>query len=281
MAVTGKVRVGIGGWTYEPWRGTFYPADLPTKRELEHASRRLTAIEVNGTFYRTQSAASFAKWRDETPEDFVFTLKGHRAVVSKQKLAEAGETVEWFLKSGIAELGQKLGPLLWQLAPFKRFDPDDMNAFFALLPRDVVGLPLKHAIEVRHQSFCDPAFVALARKHSVAIVYADSDEHPAIADDTADFVYARLMKTVEDEPAGYSEAALHQWADRAKVWASGGIPSDLPKMEASASGKSSAGKKGKNGANADKSRPVFVFFISGAKVRAPIAAEALIKRLKA
>ena len=127
MATTGRIRVGIGGWTYEPWRGTFYPADLPAKRELEHASRRLTAIEMNGTFYRTQSAASFAKWRDETPEDFVFTLKGHRAVVNKQKLAEAGETVEWFLKSGIAELGEKLGPLLWQLAPFKRFDPDDIG----------------------------------------------------------------------------------------------------------------------------------------------------------
>jgi uncharacterized protein YecE (DUF72 family) len=281
MATTGNIRVGIGGWTYEPWRGTFYPADLPAKRELEHASRRLTAIEVNGTFYRTQSAASFAKWRDETPESFVFTLKGHRAVVNKRKLAEAGETVEWFLKSGIAELGEKLGPLLWQFAPFKRFDPDDIDAFLALLPREVAGLPLKHAIEVRHQSFCDPAFVALARKHTIGIVYADSEEHPAIADDTADFVYARLMKTVEAEPAGYSKVALDQWAERAKVWAAGGVPEDLPRVEPIASGKNSAARKGKSGAKVDKRRPVFVFFISGAKVRAPIAAEALIKRLKA
>ena len=279
MAKARTIHVGIGGWTYEPWRGTFYPTGLPAKRELEHASRRLTAIEVNGTFYRMQSASSFAKWRDETPEDFVFTLKGHRAVVNKQKLAEAGETIDWFLKSGIAELGPKLGPLLWQLAPFKRFDADDMGAFLALLPSEVAGLPLKHAIEVRHQSFCDPTFVALARKHNVAIVYADSDEHPAIADDTSDFVYARLMKTVEEEPTGYPAAALDQWAARAKVWAAGGAPDDLPKIEKIASAK--ADNKGKRKVRADRSRPVFVFFISGAKVRAPLAAEALIKRLKA
>ena len=174
MDLTKTVRVGIGGWSFEPWRGTFYPEKLPARRELEHASRRLTAIEVNGTFYRTQSAASFAKWREETPENFVFTLKGHRAVVNKGKLAEAGETVQWFLKSGISELGDKLGPILWQLAPFRKFDPDDLGAFFALLPADVGGIGLKHAIEVRHKSFLDPAFVQLARNHNVAIVYADS-----------------------------------------------------------------------------------------------------------
>jgi len=270
------VRVGVGGWTYEPWRGTFYPDGLPAKRELEHASRRLTAIEVNGTFYRTQSAASFAKWRDETPDDFIFTLKGHRAAVNKAKLAEAGETVAWFVSSGIAELGPKLGPILWQLAPFKRFDPDEIGAFFALLPGEVDGVPLKHAIEVRHRSFCDPAFVALARQAGVTIVYADSEEHPAIADDTADFVYARLMRTVEAEPAGYPAADLDKWAGRACIWAAGDVPADLPKVAENAAGEGRA-TTAKAGATP---RPVYVFFISGAKVRAPAAAEALIARLR-
>lgn len=278
------IRVGIGGWTYEPWRGTFYPPDLPKARELEHASRRLTTIEVNGTFYRTQSAASFAKWRDQTPESFVFALKGHRAVVNKPKLAEAGETVDWFVKSGIAELGDKLGPVLWQLAPFRRFDPDDIGAFFALLPAETNGIALKHAIEARHRSFVDAAFVGLARRHGVAVVYADSDEHPAIADDTAGFVYARLMRSSEDEPAGYPAAALAAWAERARVWAEGGTPEDLPTIDDEGRpGKGGPGKGGpvKDGARkgAGKRRPVFVYFISGAKVRNPAAAEALMERL--
>jgi uncharacterized protein YecE (DUF72 family) len=267
------VYVGVGGWNFAPWRGTFYPKGLPASRELEHMSRRLTAIEVNGTFYRTQSAASFAKWRDATPKNFIFTLKGHRAAVNKAKLGEAGETVTWFLKSGIAELGEKLGPILWQLAPFKKFDPDEIGAFFALLPPEIDGVALKHAIEVRHEGFRNPTFIDIARKANVAIVYADSEDYPAIADDTAGFVYARLMRTSEAEPAGYPAADLDRWAERVRLWASGGVPSDLPKV---AVGRPNPAKSKPKA----KPRPTYVFFISGAKVRAPAAAEALIERLQ-
>src|SRR6185503_8764563 len=216
----GAIRVGVGGWTYEPWRGLFYPPGLPAKKELEYASGRLTSIEINGTFYRSQGPKSFAKWREETPEDFVFTVKGHRAVVNAKKLAEAGGAVEWFFKSGLAELGPKLGPVLWQLAPFKKFDPNDLAGFFALLPRELEGLPVRHALEVRNKSFVAPEFVELARKHNVAVVYADSDDHPAIADPTADFVYARLQRASAEEVTGYASGDLEQWAARAGLWAS-------------------------------------------------------------
>jgi uncharacterized protein YecE (DUF72 family) len=259
------IRVGIGGWVFAPWRGEFYPKGLPQARELHHASRQLTSIEINGTFYRTQSPASFAKWRDETPEDFIFTLKGHRAVVSKPRLAEAGETVDWFGRSGIAELGQKLGPLLWQLAPSRRFDPADVDAFLGLLPKAVDGVTLKHAIEVRHPSFRDPAFVDLARKHNAAIVYADSDEHPAVADLTADFVYARLQRGRDEETLCYPEPELDRWAARARLWAAGSKPDDLPRVGSAA--------------GPEMARAVYMFFIHNGKVRAPAAAQALISRL--
>jgi len=262
----GAIRVGVGGWTYEPWRaGVFYPDDLPVKRELEYASRHLTAIEINGTFYRSQGPKSFAKWRDETPEDFVFTVKGHRAVVNAKKLSEAGEAVDWFFSSGLSELGAKLGPVLWQLAPFKKFDPDDLAGFFALLPRELGGQPVRHALEVRSKSFVVPEFVELARKHNLAIVYADSDDHPAIADPTADFVYARLQRSSAEETTGYGSKDLDQWAVRAGLWASGDTPGDLPHLGAPP--------------KAEK-RDVFLFFISGAKERNPAAAQALIERLK-
>jgi uncharacterized protein YecE (DUF72 family) len=261
----GAIRVGIGGWTFAPWRGLFYPEKLPAKRELEHASRRLTAIEINGTFYRSQGPKSFAKWRDETPEDFVFTVKGHRAVVNAKKLAEAGGAVEWFFKSGVTELKEKLGPLLWQLAPFKKFDAADIDGFLALLPKEVGGLPLRHALEVRSKSFLVPEFAELAAKHGVAIVFADSDTHPAIADVTADFAYLRLQKAAADIATGYSSADLDIWADRAKTWAAGGAPEGLPRIG--------------NGAPKKTKRDVFVFFIAAAKERNPAAAEALIKRL--
>jgi uncharacterized protein YecE (DUF72 family) len=259
------IRVGIGGWTFEPWRGAFYPPGLKHADELRYAASKLTAIEINGTFYRTQSPASFAKWRAETPEGFVFSVKGHRAVVNKKVLGEAGEAVEWFLKSGVTELGDRLGPLLWQFAPFKRFDPDDFGAFLALLPGTMDGVPLRHVVEVRHASFLVPEFVALIRKHNVAVVYADSDDYPAIADVTADFVYARLQRSREAEPTGYSPAELDQWASRAKTWAAGGVPDDLATF---GDGKP---KKAK--------RDVFVFMIAGDKVRAPAAAQALIGRV--
>ena len=259
------IRVGIGGWTYEPWRGTFYPDDLKHADELRYAASQLTSIEINGTFYRTQSAASFAKWRDETSEDFVFAVKGHRAVVNKKVLGEAGEAIGWFLGSGITELGPKLGPLLWQFAPFKRFDADDFGAFLALLPEKAGGLTLRHVVEARHPSFLVPEFVALIAKHNVAVVYADSDDYPAIADVTADFVYARLQRSQEKEATGYPPAELDQWAGRAKTWASGGVPDDLPRFGAAKP------KKAK--------RDVFVYMIAGDKVRAPAAAHALIGRL--
>jgi uncharacterized protein YecE (DUF72 family) len=263
---TGSIRVGVGGWTFAPWRGSFYPEGLPAKRELEHASRHLTAIEINGTFYRSQGPKSFAKWRDETPDNFLFTVKGHRAVVNAKVLGESGEAVEWFFKSGVSELGPKLGPILWQFAPFKKFNPDDLEAFLTLLPREFDGVPIRHVVEVRHESFVVPEFVELARKHNVAIVYADSDEHPAIADVTADFIYARLQRSSAEEQAGYSSGALDLWAKRAKVWASGAAPEDLTYV---GDGKA---KKVK--------RDVFLFFISGAKERNPQAAQALIERLK-
>ncbi len=259
------IRVGIGGWTFEPWRGTFYPQGLKHADELRYAAERLTAIEINGTFYRTQSAASFAKWRDETPEGFVFAVKGHRAVVNRRVLGEAGEALAWFLKSGVTELGPKLGPLLWQFAPVKKFDPDDFGAFLALLPKAADGLKLRHVVEVRSQNFLVPEFVALARKHNVAIAYAHSDDYPAIADVTADFVYARLQKSGEQIATGYSEGDLDAWAKRAKSWAAGGEVDDLSRFGAKPAAK--------------KKRDVFVFMIAGAKVRNPAVAQALIKRL--
>jgi uncharacterized protein YecE (DUF72 family) len=260
------IRVGIGGWTFAPWRGPFYPAGLKHADELRFASRRLTTIEINGTFYRTQSPASFKKWRDETPDDFVFAVKGHRAVVNSRKLVEAGEAVAWFFRSGVLELGEKLGPVLWQLAPFRRFDAEDFAGFLKLLPAEAGGRPMMHAVEVRHPSFLVPAFVALLREHNAAAVYADSDEHPAVADVTADFVYARLQRTREENETGYAAADLDRWAARARAWAAGGAPDDLPRIDAAAAPR--------------RARPVFVYMISGAKVRAPAAAMALIARVK-
>jgi uncharacterized protein YecE (DUF72 family) len=260
------IRVGIGGWTYEPWRGSFYPADLKQVDELKYASRHLTTIEINGTFYRTQSAASFRKWRDETPGDFVFSVKGHRAVVNARKLAEAAEPIDWFFKSGVLELGDKLGPILWQFAPFRKFNPEDLGSFLKLLPRKIGGRSLMHVVEVRHESFRVAEFISLLREHNVAVVYADSDDYPAIADVTADFVYARLQRTTEANETGYAAAELDDWAERARLWESGGTPEDLARIETKAA--------------AEIRRPVFIYMISGAKVRAPAAAMALIARVK-
>jgi uncharacterized protein YecE (DUF72 family) len=237
------IRAGIGGWTYEPWRGNFYPQGLPHARELEFASRKLTTIEINGTFYRTQKPDTFRKWGDETPDGFVFSLKAPRYAVNKRVLAEAGPSIEAFVKSGIAELGDKLGPVLWQFAPTKKFDASDFGAFLALLPSEVKGRPLRHALEVRHESFKAPQFFELAQKAGAAIVLADSDEYPCIAQETAGFTYARLMKSREEEPAGYAPAELSGWMERARKWSAGG-------------------------------RDAFVYFINGAKERAPAAAQA-------
>ncbi|HVY84333.1 MAG TPA: DUF72 domain-containing protein [Caulobacterales bacterium] len=261
------IRAGIGGWTFEPWRGTFYPDRLPAARELEYAASKLTTIEINGTFYRTQTPASFKSWVKQTPDDFVFSVKAHRSAVNRKDLREAAESIAFFLKSGVTQLGDKLGPLLWQMTPYKKFDADEFDAFFALLPEKYEGRALRHAIEVRHASFADAAFVDLARKHGVAIVCVESDKHTPIADATADFVYLRLEKTIEDERTGYSKADLKKWLTRAKTWEKGEAPKDLPQL--------SPAKK------ASGARDVFAYFISGAKVRAPAAAMAFLELMKA
>jgi len=261
----GRIRVGIGGWTYEPWRGTFYPPGLPHARELEHAGRQVTAIEINGTYYRLQSADSFAKWARAVPDGFVFTVKASRYCTNRKILGDAGEGIAKFLASGLTALGDRLGPILWQFMATKRFDPDDFGAFLALLPKSQDGITLRHAIEPRHESFRDPAFIAMAREAGAAIVFADSPDYPMIPDLTGDFVYARLQDQREEEPTGYPPAALDRWASVARDWSTGHAPADLPYVAPPAP---PAAK-----------RDVFVFMINGAKVRAPAAARALLDRL--
>ncbi|EDP61787.1 hypothetical protein BAL199_23382 [alpha proteobacterium BAL199] len=260
-----RVRVGIGGWTFEPWRGTFYPDGLIQKRELEYASRKLTTIEVNGTFYGSQKPETFAKWHDETPDGFVFALKGPRYATNRRVLAEGGESVERFLTGGVLELKDKLGPINWQFAATKQFDPADFEGFLKLLPRSLDGRTLRHAVEVRHDSFRTPEFIDLARSYGVAVITAADSKYPQIADATADFVYARIMGTTESDDAGYSPAALDAWTGRARRWAAGDIPDDLDSVTSSAP--HTAG------------RDVFLYVISGFKERNPAAATALIERL--
>jgi uncharacterized protein YecE (DUF72 family) len=260
------IRVGIGGWTFEPWRGVFYPKGLPHARELEYASRHLTTIEINGTFYRTQKPESFRSWAAETPDDFVFSLKAPRFATHRRVLAEAGDSIKRFFASGVLELGDKLGPILWQFHPAKKFQADDFAAFLDLLPPGIGGKPIRHVVEARHESFRDTGFIELADKHSVAIALVDSAKHPLIADITGDFIYARLQRTSEKVKTGYERPMLKAWAKRAKAWADGGVPDDLPLQ----SGKKPARKK----------RDVFIYMIAGAKVRAPNAAMALIEELK-
>ena len=214
----GTIRIGIGGWTFEPWRARFYPAGLPQRRELEYAAGKLTTIEVNGTYYGSQKPESFAKWHDETPEDFVFSLKAPRFATNRRVLAEAGQSIERFFASGVLELKDKLGPINWQFLPTKKFDPEDFARFLALLPKSVEGRAIRHVVEVRHESFRHPDFVAMAREHGVAVVIAGDSEHPVIPDLTAPFVYARIMGTAEHEPRGYPDSALDLWAGRLRSW---------------------------------------------------------------
>ena len=243
----GKIYVGIGGWTFEPWRGTFYPEGLAHKRELEHASRQLTSIEINGTYYSSFKPASWAKWHDETPAGFVFAVKASRFCTNRRVLAEAGESVTRFVSQGLVELKDRLGPINWQFMGTKKFDPVDFEAFLKLLPREAGKLPLRHVLEVRHDSFKDERFYDLCRKYKAAIVYAHDKDFPCIDEATADFTYARLMQAEEKVKTGYKPAELDKWAKRAEAWS----------------------KKG----------DAFVYFISGAKVRNPAAARALIERL--
>ncbi len=277
MTRQSHIRVGVGGWTYEPWRENFYPAGLPARDELHYASRKLTSIEINATYYGTQSPKSFARWRDATPPDFIFSIKASRYATNRKVLAEAGDSVRRFVGSGIAELGPKLGPLVWQFLPSKHFDADDFAAFLALLPETVDGLPLRHVMDVRHASFMSADYLELARRHGVATVYADSDEYPSYADLTADFVYARLMRTQSALPTGYPEADLDRWHERARLWASGAEPGDVPRIvdDPDAGTSRTVGSPG----GVQHPHDVFLYFISGAKERAPAAAMALIERL--
>jgi len=260
-----RIRVGVGGWTFEPWRNNFYPEGLAQSRELEYASRQLTAIEINGTFYGSQKPSSFAKWRDETPDDFVFSMKATRYATNRKVLAEAGESIDRFVKSGISELRSKLGPILWQFASTKKFEPADFEAFLKLLPSEVDGLPLQHALDVRHASFMTSEYLDLARHYRCATVFTDSDDYPSFADVTGDFVYARLMRTDAKLKAGVAPKQLDRWAEVGQTWCAGKEPADLPRV-------------------ADKQAPVkprdvYMYFISGAKEKAPAAAVELIKRL--
>jgi uncharacterized protein YecE (DUF72 family) len=263
-ANSGRIRVGIGGWTFAPWRGVFYPKGLAHARELEFASGKLTSIEINGTFYRTQKPATFRQWRDQTPADFAFSVKAPRFATHRRVLAEAGDSVRRFMESGVTELGDKLGPILWQLMPTAKFDAGDLGAFLDLLPAKQDGRAIRHVLEVRHESFAQAAFVDLLRARNVAVVAVESDKHAAIHDVTADFVYLRLERTVDKEPAGYAPKSLDAWAGRLKTWAEGGEPDGVTRH---------AGTAGA------RPRDVFAYFISGAKVRNPAAAMAMIERL--
>jgi uncharacterized protein YecE (DUF72 family) len=262
----GQIYTGIGGWTYEPWRGVFYPKGLPHSKELDYAGRHLTSIEVNGTFYSTMKPTTFRKWASEVPEHFVFALKGPRYAVNRRELAGAKDSIKRFLDSGITELGEKLGPLLWQFAPTKKFDEADFGSFLDLLPAKQDGHPLRHVVEVRHDSFCTPAFVGLLRKFNMPVAFSEHATYPAIADITGEFVYARLQKGRESLKTGYPPKELDAWVKRAKTWAAGGAPADLPRIDAKAK-------------PAKQPRDVFLYFIHEAKVRAPAAAMALIERL--
>jgi uncharacterized protein YecE (DUF72 family) len=247
--MTGTIRIGVGGWTFEPWRGVFYPEGLSQKKELEFASRALTSIEINGTYYSTFKPDSWRKWHDETPDGFVFSVKASRFCTNRRALAEAGESIGKFLNQGLTELGPKLGPINWQFMATKKFDPVDFGGFLGLLPRELDGVRLRHALEVRSPTFACQEFYDLARKHNAAVVYAKDEDFPEIDQHTADFTYARLMASREDLENGVSDAELAGFARQARAWAERG--------------------------------DVFAYFISGAKVRNPAAAQLLIKKLTA
>jgi uncharacterized protein YecE (DUF72 family) len=260
----GAIRVGIGGWTFEPWRGVFYPEGLKHAEELSYASRHVTSIEINSTYYSSQSPQSFARWAASTPEGFKFSVKASRFCTNRKVLGDAGESVARFLGQGISELGDRLGPILWQFMGAKKFDEAEFDAFLKLLPAKQDGLPLTHVMEVRHASFADPAFVALCRKHRAVICASENEKYPLIADVTGDLVYCRLMMGSDDIETGYPPEGLDAWAARFKAYAAGGVPEDLTPVAAAA---------------AEKPRDVYAYVIHEGKVRAPAAAMAFIARL--
>ena len=260
---TGTIAVGIGGWSFEPWRETFYPDKLAKTKELNFASRQVSAIEINATFYRNQTPATYAKWAAETPENFIFAVKANRFTVNRKNLADGAESVARFLSSGLVELGPKLGPILWQLAGTKKFDADEIEAFCASLPHERDGVRLRHVLEVRHQTFVTPELVEIARAHNIAICLALSDDYPMIADPTADFCYLRLQ-TTRDIETGYDEAEIATWVARCRDLAAGRPAAGLPLLAEPPE---------------VVPRDVFVFMIAGAKPRNPAAAKALIAAL--
>ena len=262
----GRIRVGIGGWIYAPWRGVFYPKGLPQSQELSYAASHLTSIEINATHYRLQSPKSFRTWAAAAPEGFVFSIKGPRLVTQQKVLAETGNFIRRFVDSGLTELGDKLGPLLWQFAPFKRFDEADFARFLEHLPRELDGQTLNHVVEPRHASFRDAAFIKLLRNAGVTASYTDAETWPSMADITGDIVYARLQRGDDTLEAAYPRADLDAWAERAKVWAKGAVPPDLPRVDAEHEHEA-------------KPRDVFIYFIHEGKLRAPAAAVALIEQL--
>ena len=265
---SGAIRIGIGGWSFAPWRGHFYPAGLAHARELEYASRQLTSIEINGTFYRHQTEASFAAWAKAVPEGFKFAVKAHMAATHGKDLAASGPAIERFLQSGVTALGEKLGPILWQLPPTRKFDPGSAAAFLSLLPGDVAGRSLRHAVEARHASFDDPAWFALLRQHGIAHVIIDSDKQALRGDRTADFCYLRLQRNTADEAEGYAPTALSEWARRVIRWSKGELVTDVPLADP-------------DSATDFGAADCFVYFISGDKAHAPTAARALMSRIVA
>ena len=242
-----NLRVGVGGWTYEPWRDNFYPKGLAHAKELAWASRRLTSIEINGTYYSSFKPEHFRKWASETPADFMFSLKASRFATNRKLLAGAGDSIRRFVDSGIGELGERLGPIVWQFMPTKAFDAEDFEAFLALLPRKEGSRALQHVMDVRHDSFITPDYQRLAKKYKVSTVFTDADKFPSFEEPEGPLAYARLMMTESTYQAGYAPKALDAWAACAQGWA--------------------------------KTRATFVYFISGAKEKAPAAAGALLERL--
>ncbi|HXM93384.1 MAG TPA: DUF72 domain-containing protein [Candidatus Dormibacteraeota bacterium] len=286
----GTVRIGISGWVYKPWRGVFYPEKLTHKRELAHAASIFNSIEINGTFYSLQRPESFARWAEETPEDFVFSVKGPRFITHILRLKEVQTPVANFLASGILRLGRKLGPILWQFPPSFKFAPERLEAFLKLLPHDTEAAsalarrhdkhvsgrsaltsdakrPLRHSIEIRHKSFVTPEFIDLLRTHNVALVCADTVEWPRLMDLTSDFVYCRLHGSEVLYASGYDDQSLDQWATRVVAWARGQEPADAERVI-------------KNDAPKRAARDVFVYFDNDAKVRAPFDAQGLTARIQ-
>jgi len=267
MARSGQIFCGIGGWSFALWRGVFYPKGLPQAKELAYAGQHLTSIEINATYYGSQKPESFRKWAGEVPDGFIFSVKGSRFTTNRRVLAEAGDSLQRFFDSGVLELGDRLGPLLWQFAPFKKFDEADFGGFLELLPQQIDGRPLRHVVEVRHDSFNTPTFPALLRKFGVGAVYAEHQKYPGIADVTADFIYARLQKGEDTIPTAYPPKELDAWARRLKLWAEGKQPDDLPRLDEKHKLK-------------EQPRDVFAYIIHEGKIRAPTGAMALIERLR-